>query len=226
MQHLHISIRFLNCLKSILIFDITEYRLYHAHCECCGHTTKSELPDDASPYQIGPKLQAFIAVLACGHHLSLSKTQKLPRELFCSTFSIGAINEANQRTGKLLKLITELIHEHIKLADHIFIDETSHQRNGEQSSRWLWSMSNGEYVFNEIRYYRNQASAKHMLDDTDAIIISDQHSSYNYLDSNKNQYCWSHIKRNLKQMAEYSGDGYTAKVGAKLHQLSAILFRI
>ena len=139
---------------------ITEYRLFNSHCSCCDHQEKGKLPDDASPYQIGPSLQAFVAYLSCGTHMSLSKIQQVLLSTYGTTFSIGALNEANQRTGRLLKPTAEDLHHAVQKSPQVFIDETRHNRNGEAHQRWMWLMSNKLYVFCDIKYYRNAETAK------------------------------------------------------------------
>ncbi|ELP5903205.1 transposase, partial [Vibrio vulnificus] len=57
------------------------------------------------------------------------------------------------------------------------------------------------------------------------IVVSDQYSGYNWLSQDKHQLCWSHVIRNLQQIADYSGKGYTAKIGQRLVLLSKLVFR-
>ncbi|WP_408646300.1 hypothetical protein [Vibrio rumoiensis] len=37
--------------------------------------------------------------------------------------------------------------------------------------------------------------------------------SYNWIAADRHQLCWAHVKRNLQQMADYSGGGHTAYIG-------------
>lgn len=57
------------------------------------------------------------------------------------------------------------------------------------------------------------------------LVVTDQCPSYNWLKPEKHQLCWSHVKRNLQQLADYSGGGYTAHVGQRLTLISNMVFR-
>jgi transposase len=50
--------------------------------------------------------------------------------------------------------------------------------------------------------------------------------SYNWINPEKHQLCWSHVTRNLQQIADYSGGGYTAYVGRRLTLVANMIFRI
>lgn len=49
--------------------------------------------------------------------------------------------------------------------------------------------------------------------------------SYNWIASDRRQLCWAHVKRNLQQMAEYSGGGHTAYIGWHLCLITNAIFR-
>ncbi len=51
-------------------------------------------------------------------------------------------------------------------------------------------------------------------------------SSDNWLKPEKHQLCWSHVKRNLQQIADYTGRVYTALVGQRLTLIANMVFRI
>ncbi len=206
--------------------DITEYQLFHGRCQHCHALYKGKLPDDAPTGQIGARLMSHIAVLAGQYHLSLAKIRQLLNEQYGTTFSIGAISEAQARVSSMLTPTHQSLKAHIHKALYVHCDETSHSRNDEKKHRWCWLISSQDAVFQTIRYSRSQENAKFILgDNRDSIYITDQYAAYNFLDPEKHQLCLAHVQRNLQQMADYSGAGLTASIGAKLVILIKTVFR-
>ncbi|MGB7994841.1 MAG: IS66 family transposase, partial [Photobacterium halotolerans] len=187
----------------------------------------ADLPDDAPSGQMGPKLLSQITVLAGQCHLSISKIQALLRNQYGTHFSTGAISEAQGRVSAMLTPVHQALHHHVKQSAVIHIDETTHSRNGEAANRWVWLLSGSDAVYQTIRYFRNTDTAKSLLDEAcPAVVVTDQCASYNWLDTSRHQFCWAHVTRNLKQMAEYSGGGLTAFIGKRLVLLCHSVFRL
>ena len=61
-------------------------------------------------------------------------------------------------------------------------------------------------------------------EDYAGIVVSDQCPSYNWIAADRHQLCWAHVKRNLQQMADYSGGGHTAYIGKHLCLLTNVIF--
>ncbi len=175
---------------------------------------------------MGPRLLSYIAVLAGQYHLSISKIQRLLRDQFATHFSTGAISEAQGRVSSLLTPTHQALHHHVKQSAVLHIDETTHHRNGEDTTRWVWLLSGSDAVYQNIRYFRHAETAKSLLDETcAAVVVTDQCASYNWLNPSRHQFCWAHVTRNLTQMAEYSGQGQTAYIGKRLVLLCQRVFR-
>ena len=64
-------------------------------------TVKAQKPDDASQGIIGPNLLSYIGVLAGQYQLSLRKIQPLLKEQLGTTFSVGAISEAQTKVASI-----------------------------------------------------------------------------------------------------------------------------
>ena len=70
-----------------------------------------------------------------------------------------------------------------------------------------------DLVYEQILYSRSTSSTKKVIDEDYAgIVVSDQCPSYNWIAAERHQLCWAHVKRNLQQMADYSGGGHTAYI--------------
>jgi transposase len=206
--------------------DITEYRLYSGKCSQCGEAVKAQKPSDIPQGVMGPNLMSHIAILAGQYHLSVRKIRSLLQEQFGTTFSVGAISEAQSRIASMLTPLHQAIKTNIQSAPLVHVDETSHSRNDEEHLRWCWLVASDDLVYEKILYSRSTHSAKTVLDsDYCGIVVSDQYSGYNWLSQDKHQLCWSHVIRNLQQIADYSGKGHTAKIGQRLVLLSESVFR-
>lgn len=206
--------------------DITEYQLYSGQCQHCREVSRARLPEGAPQGIMGPNLLSYTAVLAGQYHLSVRKIQSLLKEQLGTTFSIGAISEAQTKVASMLTRLHQAIRVGIQKAPMVHIDETSHPRNDESSLRWCWLASSDDLVYEKILYSRSSHSAKLILgDEYSGVVISDQCPSYNWIPQGQRQLCWSPIKRNLQQIADYSGGGFTARVGRNLTFIASAIFR-
>lgn len=207
--------------------DITEYRLFSGQCQRCSQSVRAKKPTNIPQGIIGPNLLSYIALLAGQYHLSVRKIQSLLREQLGTTFSIGAISEAQTKVASMLTPLHQAIKNSIQKAPLVHIDETSHPRNDEESLRWCWLIASEDLVYEKILYSRSTHSAKVVLnEDYAGVVVSDQYAGYNWLEQNKHQLCWSHVIRNLQQIADYTGGGFTAKVGQRLTLLAKAIFKV
>ncbi len=175
---------------------------------------------------MGPNLLSYIALLAGQYHLSVRKTRSLLKEQLGTTFSVGAISEAQTKVASMLTPLHQAIRDAIQQSPLVHVDETSHPRNDEESLRWCWLVASDDLVYEKILFSRSAHSAKSMLGEAyNGIVVSDQCPSYNWIPSSHRQLCWAHIQRNLQQMADYSGGGHTAYVGRHLCLITNAIFR-
>ncbi|EDQ00900.1 hypothetical transposase [Shewanella benthica KT99] len=206
--------------------DITEYQLFHGRCQQCNTVSKGALPEEAPDGQMGPRLLSYVAVLSGLYHLSVRKIQRLLQDQYGTHFSTGLISEAQGRVSSMLTPTHQALHQHIKKASLVHVDETTHNRNGEEHTRWVWLLSSEDAVFQQVKYFRNKDAAKSILGEhTQAIVVSDQCPSYNWIEPERHQFCLAHVQRNLQQMADYSGKGLTASIGNRLVLLFKSVFR-
>ncbi|WP_331432431.1 IS66 family transposase [Photobacterium profundum] len=208
------------------IVNITEYQVFHGRCQNCQTSVKGKRPQDTPQGIMGPNLMSYIALLAGQFHLSVRKIQELLKLQLGTSFSTGAISEAQGKVSSMLTPLHQAVRDAIQKAPMVHIDETSHIRNGESSLRWCWLMSSDDWVYERVLFSRSTHSAKVMLNEKFAgVVISDQCASYNWLNPEKHQFCLGHLKRNLQQMADYSGGGLTAFIGKRLTLLINMIFR-
>ena len=206
--------------------DITEYRLFAGQCQHCQQRVKATKPEGISQGIIGPNLLSYIAVLSGQYHLSVRKIRALLKEQLGTTFSIGTISEAQTKVASMLTPLHQAIKVALQKAPLLHVDETSHHRNDENGVRWCWLVSSSDLVYEHILFSRSTSSAKKVINKGYAgVVVSDQCPSYNWLSPERHQFCWAHVKRNLQQMADYSGGGHTAYVGKHLCLITDAIFR-
>lgn len=143
--------------------DIIEYRLFSGKCSQCGETVRARKPSDIPQGIMGPNLLSHIAILAGQYHLSVRKIRSLLKEQFGTTFSIGAISEAQTRVASMLTPLHQAIKSNIQTAPLVHVDETSHSRNSEERLRWCWLVSSDDLVYEKILFSRSIHSAKAVL---------------------------------------------------------------
>ena len=155
--------------------DITEYRLYSGQCQHCNELVRAEKPDNIPQGIMGPNLLSYIAVLAGQYHLSIRKIRSLLKEQFGTTFSIGAISEAQTKVASMLTPLHHAIRDSIQTAPLVHVDETSHPRNDEESLRWCWLVASEDLVYEKILFSRSMHSAKTVLGENySGFVVSDQ----------------------------------------------------
>ena len=101
--------------------DITDYQIYHGKCTGCGSVSKDKLPVTASASQMGPNLLSYISVLTGQYHLSIRKVQSLLKSQFGTTFSTGAISEAQGRVSNMLTPLHQALHSAIKSSPIVLV---------------------------------------------------------------------------------------------------------
>ena len=122
--------------------------------------SKGALPRGVSTGQMGPRLLSYVAVLSGLYHLSVRKIQRLLQDQYGTHFSTGLISEAQGRVSSMLTPTHQALHQHIKKASLVHVDETTHNRNGEQHTRWVWLLSSQDAVFQQVKYFRNKDAAR------------------------------------------------------------------
>ncbi len=145
-------------------------------CQACAH-----------PF-VGPRLQAAVATLAVRNRVSRRDTVELADELFGVELSTAAVDAIVQRTGEALAEPYAALHDQIRSAAAVNIDETGWRTAGRQ--RTLWGALSPEAALFRIAPDRHQREAETLLGEHFAgIACSDRWSAYDYLDPQRRQLC-------------------------------------
>ncbi|KJY79056.1 IS66 family transposase [Vibrio nigripulchritudo] len=205
-------------------YTVTEHQLYQGQCCHCGDKHKASLPDTVSQSQMGTNLLSFIALQSAQHHQSMTKIQTMLNDVFGLSFCRGSISEAQARVSAMLTPTHQAIHQKVKASEVVMADETLHQLNAEK--RWLWVANTPLATFFQTNAFRNQAAAKRLLgQQVNHLLVTDQYSSYRYIDKVQHQLCWAHILRNVIAISE-SADPGNHQIGARLALIAHSVFRV
>src|SRR5450830_487153 len=200
---------------------LSEHRLQRIRCPDCGATTRAELPAEVPPGAFGPRLQAAVATLAVRNRVSRRDTTELLRELFGAALSTGSINMIVSRAGAALEEPYAHLHDQLRQAPALNIDETGWRTAGER--RTLWGVLSGQEALFRIAADRHRREAQALLgEDFSGVACSDRWWAYDYLDAERRQLCWAHLVRDFTAHSE--GLGAQKQFGAAGLEIAERLF--
>src|SRR5450756_1634356 len=200
---------------------LSEHRLHRLRCPDCGRTTRAELPPEVPPGAFGPRLQAAVATLAVRNRVSRRDTTELLRELFGAALSTGSINMIVSRAGAALEEPYAHLHDQLRQAPALNIDETGWRTAGER--RTLWGVLSGQEALFRIAEGRQRREAQALLgEDFSGVACSDRWWAYDYLDAERRQLCWAHLVRDFTAHSE--GLGAQKQFGAAGLEIAERLF--
>jgi len=180
---------------------VSEHRLHRLRCPACAAETRAELPAEVPGGAFGPRLQAAVATLAVRNRVSRRDTVELARDLFGADLSIGAVDSTVQRAGEALAEPQARLHEQIRAAAAVNLDETGWRTAG--GKRTLWGALTPTAAVFRIAPDRHQREAQALLGEHfRGIACSDRWWAYDYLDPERRQLCWSHLIRDFTAHSE------------------------
>ncbi len=165
---------------------LAEHRLHRLRCPACAAETRAELPAEVPAGAFGPRLQAAVATLAVRNRVSRRDTVELGRDLFGAELSTGSIDAIVQRTGEALAEPHARLHDEIRSAPAVNVDETGS-------------------LF-RIAPDRHQREAEALLgEDFAGIACTDRWWAYDYLTPERRELCWAHLVRDFTAHSEGLG---------------------
>ena len=180
---------------------LSEHRLHRLRCPVCAAETRAQLPAEVPRGAFGPRLQAAVATLAVRNRVSRRDTVELARDLFGAELSIGAVDATVQRTGEALAGPHARLHEQIRSAAAVNVDETGWRTAG--GRRTLWGALTPQAAVFRIAPDRHRRQAQALLGEHfQGIACTDRWWAYDYLDPERRQLCWSHLLRDFTAHSE------------------------
>lgn len=182
-----------------------EHRLHALPCSKCAAMTRAELPAGAPPGAFGPRLQALVALLTGCYRLSKRNAEQILSDCFGVELSLGSVKALEDATSAALAQPFEQAHAHVKDAANVGLDETGWSHKNQRA--WLWTAVTPLITLFMIRLSRGAKVAKELVGDAyRGVANSDRWSGYRWLPIRRRQFCWAHLKRDFRKIAEMGGD--------------------
>lgn len=188
-------------------YSVTEYQRHSLRCEC-GRVTAADLPAGVprGPTALGPRLQAFVALLSGGCRLSKRKVRGLLQDAFGLEISLGSVSNSERAVSAALARPVEEAHAFAQRQAAAYVDETGWFEGSAKA--YLWSMVTSMVTIFLIRSGRCRDTAQELLGSFAGALITDRLKTYYYWPIRRHQFCWAHLKRRFE---EFLLDGPEAK---------------
>ncbi|AFZ28345.1 Transposase IS66 family (plasmid) [Cylindrospermum stagnale PCC 7417] len=210
---------------------VIEHRLHQLTCIGCGTKTRAILPEDVNPSGYGVRVVALVALLSGVYRNSQRMVQSAMQEVFGISISLGTVNRLRLEASNAVATCVDEAKLYIQNANIVGADETSFNQgnidgfNPEQRRAWLWVAVTPLVTFFEIALTRCTQGAKNLLGENfRGILNSDRHGAYNWVDLERRQLCWAHLRREFIKISERSG--VSAELGTILVKQQEKLFEL
>lgn len=200
---------------------VTEYRCHTLACLLCGAQTQAAWPVDMPSGSFGPRLQAVSGFLTGRIGVSQREGQEILATLFATEVSVGSIAALEQAVSEaVVEPVAEAL-RYVQRQHMRNVDETGWREKAKRV--WLWVCATPLVTVFRVLASRSAASAKGLLcEDCPGVVGTDRHGAYNWLDPQRRQLCWAHLKRDFVAFVERGGE--SARLGTALLAEEARLF--
>lgn len=199
---------------------VNEYQLFRGHCSCCGITTQADLPPGVPTGQCGSRLAAFTGLLM-GHF----RQSKRRASLFLGDLLNIPCSPA--WTVKIQNLVSEAVApscEELRLElskqKQLYVDESPTKENKQKA--WLWVAVAQNFAVFGIFANRSRQSLRSLVGNYQGIILNCDRAKM-YLDGQRLQWCWAHLKRDFQKLID-SSNGKVKRMGYDLMRQHRKLF--
>lgn len=210
---------------------VIEHRLHQLTCSCCGTKTRATLPDEVNPGGYGVRVVALVGMLSGVYRNSQRMVQNAMVEVFGISMSLGTVNKLRLEASNAVANCVDEAKLYIQSAKVVGADETSFNQgnidgfNPSQRKAWLWVAVTPLVTFFEIALTRCTQGAKNLLGENFVgILNSDRHGAYNWVDLERRQLCWAHLRREFIKIS--SRPGVSAELGTALVKQQEKLFEL
>jgi transposase len=184
--------------------EVVEHQYLKRHCPACDrwHTPKADADGVVGQGRLGIRLLSLLAYLRTVARLPLRAVQEQVETVHGLHLSVGGIQAALTRLQTALAPVLEEIKAQARASPSAHMDETSWREGGQNGYVWTLCTTGPEAV----RYYeydqsRAGAVARRLLGAYRGILVTDFYAAYGQL-TNRHQYCWVHLLRDLHALKE------------------------
>jgi transposase len=191
---------------------VIEHRLHQLTCGRCGTSTRATLPIEINPSGYGASVVAMIALLSGVYRHSQRMVQSAMQDLFHISMSLGTVNTLRQEASNAVSSCVDEAKQYVQHSSVVGADETSFNQgnidgcNPKQRQAWLWVAVTPLVTFFEIALTRCTQAAQNLLGEKfGGILTSDRHGAYNWVNLERRQLCWAHLRREFIKISERPG---------------------
>lgn len=210
---------------------VIEHRLHELRCRQCGTSTRATLPDEVNPGGYGVRVVAIVALLSGVYRNSQRMVQSAMQDLFGISMSLGTVNALRIEASNAIANGVDQAKLYVQQQPVVGADETSFNQgnidgcNPKQRQAWLWVAVTPLVTFFEIALTRCTQAAKNLLGENfTGILTSDRHGAYNWVDLERRQLCWAHLRREFIKISERPG--VSKELGTALVKQQEKLFEL
>ena len=186
-------------------FIVTEYFCLHSHCNHCQRDFVAKRPPELKSGLFGVNMIALTAYLKGRCHMSYTTLRDFFKDVFSITVSTGFLAKQVRKTSEALKKPYEELLAQLPNEPHLHIDESGHKKNGKLG--WTWCFRGKEFTLFHIDESRGSIVLENLLCKCyEGIISCDFLGAYRKFSRLGNallQYCWAHLIREVKYLADY-----------------------
>jgi len=163
---------------------------------------------------VGPRLQAFCALLTGRFRLGRRPALELLEDAFGIPLSLGTLAALEADTAAALLAPYAEVAQAIAQAESVNADETGWKEGSKRP--WLWLAATPSFALFRLHDRRNRAAFEELLPLTaTSIVTSDRFGAYTRLPLSRRQLCWAHLARDFQALAESVGPARTIGHWAK-----------
>lgn len=201
--------------------EVTEYQRHTLTCLACGAHTQADWPPDMPTGSFGPRTQAMVGYVTGRLGVSQRDADEMLATVFHTELGLGTIPALEQAVSAAVAQPVAEAHAYVQTQPVNNVDETSWPERAQRG--WLWITTTPLVTVFLLLATRGADGAKQLLGATFAGIVgSDRWSGYNWLDPNRRQLCWAHLKRDFQAFVERGGEA--ERIGRALLDSLAQLF--
>ena len=201
--------------------DIIEYRMDRLYCTKCHRLYEPEIPDAFPNATFSLRTMLTVAYFRIGMRMSIENTSAPMSQVFGIHISEGEIqNILSQISDDLGNGGYEELLAAVRNAQSRHMDSTSWRINGNPYNLWTF-LTKTEAIFHISRGNGHDVPME-VLGEHNGTDVHDRHSAFETLakeTGNNQQYCWSHIICDAKELEEFYGEegGRIKRALQKIH---------
>jgi transposase len=191
---------------------VRRFDIHVGRCRRCGrrlqprHPLQTSNATGAAASQLGPDLQALMALMKDKYGLSYGDIQGLLDEAFGISVSRGGAAQVVLRVAERQEPAYEVIQQIVRRSDLVYPDETGWKIAGRL--QWLWVFVTPTATLCVIRPSRGHEVPEAVLGaDYDGRMIHDGWSPYDFFKKATHQQCLEHLLRRAEELLERATRG-------------------